>query len=181
MFSSFTIRMLSPFLDSSPKLLYTITPGFTPQHTTPTSWPWHYPILGPRIFTRIRVSSPTDGQLGHPLLHMQLETWALGVLVSSYCCFSYKVADTFSSLGTFSSSFIGDPVFHPVDDYEHPLLYLPGTGISSHKTAISVSFEQSLAGICNSVWVWCQIMWWIPGWGSLWYFLYLHFKCYPLS
>ena len=28
------------------------------------------------------------------------------VLVSSYCCSSYRVADPFSSLGTFSSSFI---------------------------------------------------------------------------
>jgi hypothetical protein len=29
-------------------------------------------------------------------------------------------------LGTFSNSSIGDPVFHPIDDYEHPFLYLPG-------------------------------------------------------
>ena len=33
-----------------------------------------------------------------------------GVLVSSYCCSTYKVADPFSNLGTFSSSFIGGPV-----------------------------------------------------------------------
>jgi hypothetical protein len=32
-------------------------------------------------------------------------------------------------LGTFSSFFIRGPVFHLIDDYEHPLLYLPGTGI----------------------------------------------------
>jgi hypothetical protein len=31
----------------------------------------------------------------------------------------------FSSLGTFPSSFIGGPVFHPIDDCEHPFLYLP--------------------------------------------------------
>jgi hypothetical protein len=30
-------------------------------------------------------------------------------------------------------------VFHLIDDYEHPLLYLPGTGIASYKTAISFS------------------------------------------
>jgi hypothetical protein len=53
------------------------------------------------------------------------------VLVSSYCSSSYRVADPFSSLGTFSSSFIWGPVFHPIDDCEHPLLYLPGTGIAS--------------------------------------------------
>jgi hypothetical protein len=46
-----------------------------------------------------------------------------GLLVSSYCCSSYKVADPFRSLCTFSSSFIRGPVFHPIDDCEHPLLY----------------------------------------------------------
>jgi hypothetical protein len=79
---------------------------------------------------------------------------ALGVLVSSYCCFSYRVADPFSSLGTFSSSFIRGSVFHPIDDCEHPLLYLPGTGIASQEKAISGSCQQNLAGICNSVSVW---------------------------
>jgi hypothetical protein len=59
-------------------------------------------------------------------------------------------------------------VFHPIDDCEHPFLYLPGTGIASHETAISGSCQQNLAGICNSVWVWWLIMGWIPGWGSLW-------------
>jgi hypothetical protein len=34
-----------------------------------------------------------------------------GVLVSSYCCSSYRAADHFSCLGTFSGSFIGNPVF----------------------------------------------------------------------
>ena len=52
-----------------------------PNPSTPTSWPWHSPILGHRIFARPRASPPTDGWLGHPLLHKQLETWALGVLV----------------------------------------------------------------------------------------------------
>jgi hypothetical protein len=47
------------------------------------------------------------------------------ILVSSYCCSSY------SSLGTFSSSSIGGPVFHLIDDCEHPLLYLADTGIAS--------------------------------------------------
>jgi hypothetical protein len=49
-------------------------------------------------------------------------------------------------------------VFHPIDDNEDPLLYLPGTGLASHVTAISVSFQQNLAGICNSVWVWWLII-----------------------
>jgi hypothetical protein len=37
-----------------------------------------------------------------------------GALVSSYCWSSYRIADPFSSLGTFSSSFIGGPVFQPI-------------------------------------------------------------------
>jgi hypothetical protein len=99
---------------------------------------------------------------------MQLETRALGDLVSSYCCSTYRVSDPFSSLGTFSISCIGSPVFHPIDDCEHPLLYLPGTGLASHKIAISGSFQQNLAGICNSVCVWWLIMGWIPRWGHFW-------------
>jgi hypothetical protein len=63
---------------------------------------------------------------------------------------------------------IGGPVFHPLDDCEHPLLYLPGTGIASLKITISGSFQQNLADICNSVLVWWLIMGWIPGWDSLW-------------
>jgi hypothetical protein len=102
------------------------------------------------------------------LLHMQLETRALGVLISSYCCSTYKVADSFSSLSTFSSSSIGGPVFHPIDDCDHLLLYLPDIGIASQETAISGSCQQNLDGKCNSVCVWWLIMGWTPGWGSLW-------------
>jgi hypothetical protein len=46
-------------------------------------------------------------------------------------------------LGTFSRSFIRDPVFHPIDDCEHPLLYLPGTGIASQKSYIRVLSAKS--------------------------------------
>jgi hypothetical protein len=87
-----------------PKVPYTLTPALLPYPSTPTSWPWHSPVLGHIRFARPRASSPSVGRLGHLLLHMQLETRALGVLVSSYCCSSYRVADPFSSLGTFSSS-----------------------------------------------------------------------------
>jgi hypothetical protein len=76
------------------------------------------------------------------------------VLVSSYCCSSYGAANPFSSLGTFSSSFIGDPVLCRMDDCEHPLLYLLGTGRASQETAISGSCQLALVGIHNSVWFW---------------------------
>jgi hypothetical protein len=99
---------------------------------------------------------------------MQLDTRAQGILVSSDYWSTYSVADTFSSLGTFSSSFIGGPVIHSIADCEHPLLCLPGTGITSHETAISGFFQQNLAGVCNSDCVWWLIMGWIPGYSSLW-------------
>jgi hypothetical protein len=82
----------------------------------------HFLALGHIKLQDQGASLPSDGQQGHLLLHMQLETGALEVLVSSYCCSSYRVANPFSSLGAFSSSSIGGPVFHPIDDCEHPLL-----------------------------------------------------------
>jgi hypothetical protein len=78
---------------------------------------------------------------------MQLETGALVALVSSYCCSTYRVADPFISLGTSSSSSIVGPVFHPIDDCEHPLLYLSGTsrGVGGGGQGIG-DFQDS---ICN--------------------------------
>jgi hypothetical protein len=72
----------------------------------------------------------------------------------------------FSSLGTFSSSFIRDPVLCPMGGCEHPFLYLPGR--ASQETARSGSCQQALVGIHNTVWVWRLYMGWIPRWGSLW-------------
>jgi hypothetical protein len=139
-------------------------PPPTPLPPTSNSWPWCSPVPRHIKFARPRGLSSLHDLIGHLLLHMQLETRAPGVLVSSYCCPAYRVADPFSSLGTFSSSSI---VFHPIADCEHPLLCLPGTGIASQETAISGSFQQNLAGICNSVSIWRLIMGWISGCGSL--------------
>jgi hypothetical protein len=50
--------------------------------------------------------------------------------------------------GYFSDSFIGYFVFYPLDDCEHPLLYLLGTGRASQETAISGSCPKALVGIC---------------------------------
>jgi hypothetical protein len=44
---------------------------------TPTFWPWHSPTLEHIVFIGQRASPPNDAQLGHPLLHMQLEPWVL--------------------------------------------------------------------------------------------------------
>jgi hypothetical protein len=132
------------------------SPHPVPNPPTPSSWPWCSPVMGHINFARPRTFPHIDGQLGHPLLHMQLETQLWGILVSSYCWSSYRVADPFSSLGTFFSSFFRDPVFHPIDDCEHSRLYLPGTGIASQKTAVSESCQQHFAivntGFSTSCW-----------------------------
>jgi hypothetical protein len=86
---------------------------------------------------------------------------ALGVLVGSYCCFSYGAASFFSSFSPFSSSSIVELVLSPMVGWEHPLLYLSGTGRASHETAISSSCQQALPSIHNSVWVWWLYMGWI--------------------
>ena len=121
-FSSFTFQMLSrkspiPFPHPAPQpthshflaLVFPCTGAYNLRKTKGLSSHW-WPT---------RTSSATYTTRGT----------ALGgkVLVSLYYCSSYRVADPFSSLGTFSSSFIGGPVFHQIDDCEHPLLYLPGT------------------------------------------------------
>ena len=61
-------------------------------------------------------------------------------------------------LAPFSSSSIGGPVIHPIADCEHPLLCLLGPGTVSQETALSASFQQNLAGVCNGVSVWKLIM-----------------------
>jgi hypothetical protein len=48
-----------------------------------------------------------------------------------------------TKLQTHSQKESRSPVFHQIDDCEHPLLYLPGTGIASQETAISGSFQHS--------------------------------------
>jgi hypothetical protein len=77
-------------------------------------------------------------------------------------------ANPFSSLGPFSSFFIEDPMLCPMDDCEHPLLYLPGTGRISQETAISGSCHEALIGICHSICIWWLFIGWIHMWVRLW-------------
>jgi hypothetical protein len=127
------------FYPQSP--LYT-PPALLANPRTPTSWLWHSPVLGHMIFTRPK-ASPTRP----PSAIYATRDTALGLLVSSYCYSSYRIVDSFSSLGTFSSSSIGRPVFHPIDVCEHPLLYLPGIGIALQERAMSGSCQQNLSSI----------------------------------
>ena len=138
-----------------------------PYLPTPTSWPWRSPVLRHIKFAQsmglsfhwqpTRPSSDTYAA-------RDTSSW---VLVSSYCCSTYRVADPPSSLGIFSSSSIGGLVIHPIADCEHPLLCLLGPGIVSQETAISGSFQENLASVSNGVSIWKLIMGWIPGYGSL--------------
>jgi hypothetical protein len=69
------------------KLLYTPPPALLPYPPTPISWPWCSPVLGHIKFARpTRPSSAT---------YSGRDT-SSGVLVSSYCCSTYRVADLFS-------------------------------------------------------------------------------------
>jgi hypothetical protein len=111
-----------------------------PYPPTPPFWPWRSPVLGHIKFASPLGLSSSDDRLGHLLIHMQLRDKSSRVLVGSYCCFTYRVAFPFSSLGTFSSSSIGGTVIHPKADCEHPLLCLLGPCIVSQETAISGSF-----------------------------------------
>jgi hypothetical protein len=136
-------------------------------YPTPTFWSWHSPVLG-----HIKFASPMGLSFKWWPTRPSFDTYAARVnssrvLVSSYCCSTYRVADPFSSLGTFSSSSIGGPVIHPIADCEHPLMCFLGPGIVSQETAISGSFQQNLASVCNGVGVWKVIMGWIPRYGSL--------------
>jgi hypothetical protein len=74
-----------------------------------------------------------------------------------------------SPIGSFtlSGSFIGDLVHCPMDDCEHTLLYLPGTGKGPQEIVISGPSPQAHVGICHSVWVWWLFMGCIPKWGSI--------------
>jgi hypothetical protein len=82
-FYLFTFQMLSPYLVSTPSRNFPILSplllllwGCYPTHLpTSTFLPWHSPTLGHSVFTGPRVSPPIDVRQGHPLLHMQLESW----------------------------------------------------------------------------------------------------------
>jgi hypothetical protein len=146
-----------------PKFPHTLAP--TPRPTHSHFWPWRSPVLG-----HIKFACPKGLSFHWWPTRPSFDTYAArdkssGVLVSSYCCSTYRVADPFNSLGTFSSSSIGGLMIHPIADCEHPLLTLLDPSIVSQETTISGSFQQNLASVCNGVSVWRLIMGWIPGVG----------------
>jgi hypothetical protein len=104
---------------------YPKVPHPLPHPPTPTSWPWHSPVLRHIKFARpMGLSFHWWPNRPSSDIYAARDTSSGGLLVSSYCCSTYRVADPPSSLGTFSSSSIGGPVIHPIADCEHPLLCL---------------------------------------------------------
>jgi hypothetical protein len=97
-----------------------------PYPPTAPFWPWCSPVLG-----HIKFASPMGLSLQWWPTRPFFDTYAAEdksswVLVSSYCCSTYRVAVPFSSLGNFSSSSIRGRVTHPIADCDHPLLCLLG-------------------------------------------------------
>ena len=144
--------MLSPFLVSSLKTPYLLLPHPAHQSTHTCFLAMAFPYTGTKTLHRInglsshwwttRSSSATyvAGAMSPTMCTLWLvilSLGALGVLVSSYCCSSYEDFNPFSSLGTFSSSFIGDPVLSPMVDCKDALLYLSGTGGASPVTSLT--------------------------------------------
>ena len=73
-------------------LLWKSCPPPPPSASQPThshSRSWHSTLLGHITFTGIRCSLPIDGQLGHSLLHIQLEPQILPCVLFGWW-FSYK-------------------------------------------------------------------------------------------
>ena len=125
-----------------------------PYPPTPPFWPWRSPVLG-----HIKFACQMGLSFQWWPTRPSFDTYAAkdkssGVLVSSYCCSTYRVAVPFSSLGNFSSSSIRGRVTHPIADCDHPLLCLLGPGIIFKCFILTIFIR---------------------------YFLHLQFKCYPKS
>ena len=131
---------------------------------TPASWPCHSLVLGYTIFARPRASPPTRPSFatfaardtrseGYWLVHIVFPP--IGLQTPS----AFRVLSLASSLG---------PSVPSNRWLWASTSALPGTGIDSQETTISGTFQQNLAGFCNSVWIWCLFMGWISRWGSLW-------------
>jgi hypothetical protein len=193
-FYLFTFQMLFPFLGfpSRNPISHPPSPCFyegsshPPIHSCLTSLPWHSPTLEPQAFTEPMTSPPTDARKGHPLLHMQLEPWippcvlfgwwfspwelGVGGRGSGWFIVLFLLWDCkpLQLIQFFLNSSTGDPVLSPMVGWEHPPLYLSGSGKASQETAILVSCQQALLGIHSSVWVWCLYKGRMPRWGHLW-------------
>ena len=100
-FPGHTSSFFFPFLNFTRYFLhlhfkcYPESPLYTPSTLlpnppTPSSWPWHSPVLGHMIFTRPKASPPIDGQLGHQQFLIFLIVHIFSLLFHRIKCASQK-------------------------------------------------------------------------------------------
>jgi hypothetical protein len=129
-FFSFFFLLVAIFLiyifNAIPKVPHTHTP--IPYPPTPPFWPWRSPVLG-----HIKFASPMGLSLQWWPNRASFDTYAAKdkssrVLVSSYCCSTYRVAVPFSSLGNLNTTLDMTYKLDPSGTIEH-LPYLCVSGI----------------------------------------------------
>jgi hypothetical protein len=86
---------------------------------------------------------------------------ALGGLASWHYCSLHGTAKHLSSFTSFSNSSIRDHILGPMIGWEHPPLYLSGSGKAFQELVISGSCQQALPCIYSIIWVWRLCMGWI--------------------
>jgi hypothetical protein len=98
-----------------PKVPYTLPPVMIPYPSTPASWPWRSSVLGHIKFARPRgLSSQWWPTRPSSATYTARDTSYGWYWLVHIVCSSYRSTDPFRSLGTFSSSSIGGPVFHQI-------------------------------------------------------------------
>jgi hypothetical protein len=156
--------MFFPLLVSTPKPPYLLYPLLT-NPPTPTSWTSYSPSVWDRAFTGARGSPPIDEHLGHPLVHMQLEScvrpcvffgrwfspwdlwgyWLVHIVVppmEPQTLSAPWVLSLAPSLGTLGSVQWMLVIIH--------FCIFSVTGRASQETGRSGSCQEALVGICNS-------------------------------
>jgi hypothetical protein len=145
-----------------PKVPHTLLPTPLPTHSHFLALA--FPSTG--AYKVCKASLSCDGGLGHLLIYMQLESRAPGYWLVHNVVPPIGLQIPLATWVLSLAPPLG-PVIYPIADCERPLMCLLGLGIVSQETAISVSFQQNFASVCNGVSVWRLIMGWIPGYCSL--------------
>ena len=91
-----------------------------------------------------------------------------GTLGYWHFCYQHAAANQLRSFSVSLNSSIQDPALSPVITFEHPQLYLSGSGRAYQESVISDFCKEVLIGIHNIVGVWWLYMGCIPRWERHW-------------
>ena len=158
MLSSFPISPLEPPYPIPP---FPVSMKVCPHPPTPASPPSNSPTMGHQAFTGPwappTIDAPTrPSSATYMARAMSLHVYSLVGSVdpesSGWLILLFFLWGCYFSL--FSNSSIGDPVISSMVGCKHLPLYMSGSGRASQETAISVSCQQALLGIHNSVCIW---------------------------